>query len=498
MNLKLLSKNYILESLAYLGVVLTLFAGTNLVKIHAGSPAFFVIKISTIVIVLGLASYFFYKQLTTNYLKLSLFIAFTTDYHLQYAFLILTIILFNKKLLLPFNSYLKPIYLLLAWGVVSFAVNQFIEFNPLSFPLFLFTFFLPVIFFGLFYNNTGNSKNELIEFFLNLVMITSGFIVIQFFLQPNLHPDYWNGGTPNAHIAAAYISIAFILSITKLGRINRSLFPKYFREIIIAVITFPILFLVDAKYFFILTSAVLILYYLVFSHIDRKYKVMIVGALSIFTVFFFSTPSHSIPISLLTVRSNTYNLNQVNATFINSPKDQLLRAVFKLPMEYPFTFIFGSGPGTFLSRADFIQHNMGNGGKTIKYNEGRENLSLDTRIAVRDTWIRNTYAKSFFESDFDPGSFYNRKSGLISIYFEMGIIGLILFVLFYLRIMKNALKNEAALKNSDNRAAAALCILLIMVSYFSYWSEYQNFCIIQYGVMGILLAQTSEKTEGKK
>ena len=287
MNLKLLSKNSILESLAYLGVVLTLFAGTNLVKIHAGSPAFFVIKISTIVIVLVLASYFFYKQLTINYLKLTLFIAFTTDYQLQYAFIFLTIILFNKKLLLPFNSNLKPIYLLLGWALISFTVNQFIEFNPLSFPLFLFTFFLPIIFFGLYYNNSGDSQQELIDFFLNIVLIMSGFIVIQFFLQPQLHPDYWNGGTPNAHIAAAYITIAFILSITKLGRINRSLFPKYFREMIISAITFPILFLVDAKYFFILTSFILIAVLSCSLSNKQKIKVVIVGVHYLFLRLFF-------------------------------------------------------------------------------------------------------------------------------------------------------------------------------------------------------------------
>ena len=84
---------------------------------------------------------------------------------------------------------------------------------------------------------------------------------------------------------------------------------------------------------------------------------------------------------------------------------------------------------------------MSNGGKPVKYNEGRGNLSMETKIAVRDTWIRKMYAKSFFESNFDPGSFYNRKSGMISIYFEMGIVGLLLFLLFYLRIAKNALNN---------------------------------------------------------
>jgi len=88
--------------------------GSGLVKIPVGSILFYVVKFGIILGVLGIGVWTWYKAKANNlpptdYLKLALFVPFTIDFHLHYAFIFLTIILFNKKLLLPWNSPLKPI-----------------------------------------------------------------------------------------------------------------------------------------------------------------------------------------------------------------------------------------------------------------------------------------------------------------------------------------------------------------------------------------------------
>lgn len=496
MSVNKISPISIKKIITYLIIICALLPGTRLIYIEPESPTFYFIKYFVIggVVISGVLFYIKSKRNENSllyFLQLTLSTAFIPDYQLHYIFLLLTIVLFNKKLILPFNSIFKVIYILIAWAIFSYLINQFIEFNPLSFPIYFLTFFLPFIYLGLFYLNSKVYYHELVKFFLDLNLIVVGIIILQSLFLTQLHPDYWNGGTPNAHIAAAYLSIAFVLSITSFKSIKDLSFTKNFRRTTIAVITFPILFLVDAKYFFVLNLLITAFYFLAISDLSRKIKAAIVGIFAIITVIFFSTPSNPIPISILTLKSQEYNLNVVNLKFINSPKDQLLKAVFKLPLEYPLTFILGSGPGTFLSRADYTQYSIANKNKTVKFNEGREKINFKSEIAVKDTWIRKKYANGFFESTYDPGSFYNRKSGLISMYFELGIIGLVLFIFFYLQIAKKAITNPRFENDKDYRAIAILCFLFVIMNYFTHWFEYQNYSIIQYGIMGILLARIS-------
>lgn len=496
MSFNKISPISIQKLITYLIIICALLPGTRLIYIEPESPTFYFIKYFVIGCVV-ISGVFFYTKSKKNensllyFLQLTLFTAFISDYQLHYIFLILIITLFNKKLILPFNSIFKLIYILISWAFFSYLINQFIEFNPLSFPIYFLTFFLPFIYLGLFYLNSKVYYHELVKFFQDLNLLVVGIIILQSLFLTRLHPDYWNGGTPNAHIAAAYLSIAFVLSITSFKSIKDFSFTKNFRRTTIAIITFPILFLVDAKYFFILNLLIVIIYFLAVSNISRQIKAIYVGIFAIIIVIFFSTPTNPIPISILTLKSQEYNLNEVNLKFMNSPKDQLLKAVFKLPLEEPFTFIFGSGPGTFLSRADYIQYTMAQKNKIVKFNEGREELNFKSTIAVRDTWIRKKYAKTLFESNYDPGSFYNRKSGLISMYFELGIIGLGLFFFFYFQMAKKTITNPRFENDNDYRAIAILCFLFIIMNYFTHWFEYQNYSIIQYGIMGILLARIS-------
>jgi hypothetical protein len=126
-----LKENY-KSILAYTGIFFVLLMGSGLVKIPVGSVWFYVIKFGIIAAVLGIGVRAWWKakknnQPPTSYLQLSLFVPFTIDFHLHFAFIFLTIILFNKKLLLPWNSPLKPIHLSNNWGFVPQTVNEFLN-----------------------------------------------------------------------------------------------------------------------------------------------------------------------------------------------------------------------------------------------------------------------------------------------------------------------------------------------------------------------------------
>jgi hypothetical protein len=318
-------------------------------------------------------------------------------------------------------------------------------------------------------------------------------IFLQIIIHPDIHPDHWNGGTPNAHIAAVYIAVALIINIIKLERLDKPIIRLHYREIVISILGFLLLFLIDAKYFFILTLIILLLYFIFAPLISRKLKAFSFGIL-VLIIFIFTTSDGPLPISVLTIHSNKYNMKKVNTAFTNSAKHQLAKASLALPFEEPLTFLIGSGPGTFISRAAYLQFNLGKDTAFV-FNESREKFSLSTKLAIKDTWIKKKYAPSAFYENFDPGSYLNRRSGLYSIYFEIGVIGLALFFLFYFGIFKSALKNISGLSDVSSRIIIALIPLFFIINYFSHWCEYHNYCIIQYGILGILLAPLKKSEE---
>lgn len=497
--IKSISKLRLIKTnLTYVAIFILFFFNSNINNIISNSSLLFLFKYGILGLILLLSIYFFITNKTKNYLKTTLFIPFTIDYQLHFAFIILTLLLYNKKLFLKFNSPLKPIYILFFWGLFSFLANQFIEINLLSFPIFTFTFFISFIFFGLFTNLGVEFRYELINFFYNLVLIMSAVIILQIILYPDLHPDHWNGGTPHSHISAAYLSIAFIMSTVKLERIRSAPFRIYYREIITAFTAIPILFLIDAKYFLVLTLVILIGYFFIFSFVSRKIKAFSFGILALLVILFFSTPEKPLPLSLLTLNTYKYNLNRLNAKFNDSPRHKLIQGAVKLPKEEPLVFLIGSGPGTFISRAAYLQFNIANFSNGITYNYGREKINFTSKFAKKDTWIRNKYAKDTFYDRIDLGSLFNRRTGLISIYFELGIVGLGIFIFFHFYLIKSVLKEKDLPKTNLMLAVIPLTVLFLSINYFSYWCEYPNYCIIQYSILSLLLsefntAQVSQK-----
>ncbi len=329
--------------------------GSGLVKIPVGSVLFYVIKFSILFGVLGLGIYFYYKQLTTHYLQLALFVPFTIDFHLHYAFIFLTIILFNKKLLLPWNSPLKPIYLLFIWGFISYVINQFIEFNPLSFPLFVATFFLPFILFSLFYINIKDGNwLEAMNFYLKIITTMLVIIFAQTILLWNLHPDFRDGGTNHAHMAGIYLSIGILLICYKYFQIKK--ISVYETTLIFAALI--AMFFMDVKYilFFLAISLVPFVYLL----IKENYKIRIAFAVGIpaILLFWILFLDGRIYHSVLSLEDQNYKVIDLAKNYPNSVKGKLITDYGKMIKEHPINAVFGTGPGTFLSYAAYLNSNV--------------------------------------------------------------------------------------------------------------------------------------------
>lgn len=476
-----LKENY-KKILPYTGIFFVLLMGSGLVKIPVGSVLFYVIKFGIIAAVLGIGISAWRRaklrnETPTDYLKLALFVPFTIDFHLHYAFIFLTIILFNKKLLLPWNSPLKPIYLLFIWGFISYVINQFIEFNPLSFPLFIWTFFLPFIFFSLsFIYRSENVIKAAANFFINAILIMSAIIILQILFLRDVHPDFWSGGTQNAHAAAALMTLGFILVLFDLlkGQINLSKIKSYF-----LLVAAPLLFYyMDAKVFliFIFFYSILTL----FLHFAKSKTTRILfisfSVIAVFVWLFIF--KGRIPISTLTSDSETYTLISVIGNYSEMPKAKLFTEYFKLPFSESVMFFVGSGPGTFISRASLLKYHISNGGTHLSITGEREKLIIPYSsifYPVR-TNVQNKFANIYDAERHE--SFYNKKSTIFSVLFELGLIGFILLCWFFIKRLKEF--------NSKKKIVIfALVLLTLFISYFNYWLEQTSFTIALYSLLGM-------------
>lgn len=476
-----LKENY-KSILAYAGIFFVLFMGSGLVKIPVGTVWFYVIKFGIIAVVMGIGVSAWWKAKKNNlppttYLKLALFVPFTIDFHLHYAFIFLTIILFNKKLLLPWNSPLKPIYLLFIWGFISYVLNQFVEFNPLSFPLFVGTFFLPFIFFSFSYQYGNNEfLKEVTEFFVNVLLVMTVLIILQIMLLRDVHPDYWSGGTQNAHAAAALMTLGFILVFNDLLKKDKT--ANKIKKLVL-LFSAPILFyFIDAKVFliFIFFYTILILFF----HFAKSKTTRIIffssGIVAVFVWLFIF--NGRIPISTLTSSEENYTLSSVLGNYSEMPKAKLFTSYIKLPFSDPLLFFIGSGPGTFISRASLLKYHISNEGTHLSITGKREKLIIPSGsifLPVR-TNLQNKFANIYDAKRFE--SFYNKKSTLFATMYEAGIIGFALLGWFFYRIW-------TCVEKKNKIIILSFIILIMFISYFNYWLEQTSFTIAVYLLFGL-------------
>lgn len=458
--------------LPYLGIFFVLLMGSGLVKIPAGSVWFYTIKFGIIAVVLGLGIYFLHRQLITDYLKLALFVPFTIDFHLHYAFIFLTIILFNKKLLLPWNSPLKPIYLLFIWGFISYIINQFIEFNPLTFPYFVVMFFVPWLIMGLFYQvKDKEQKDKLILFFLKMVTMMSLVLFLQTIALWNKHPDYRNGGTIGVHTAALFLAIAFLIALNDL--VKNKLKPIYgIYTFYLFSVSIPFIFLLDGKYILALLFITIVIYLL--STINKKViKFALIGSLVLLVGFWYTFSNRNLPISIMMWQGYGLSLDGVLNSFNQSARGQLIQEAIKLPLEDPVRFLIGSGPGTFLSHCSRLDGYINNNREFINYGFKEKNLRSTLTISLfpKTSWITKKFETTILSNNKFTGSLYDTRSSMFSIFFEFGVVGLILLAYMFF-------KAAYIPTGSLSPILISVVFLLFAVSFFELWLERPH-----YGIM---------------
>lgn len=484
-----LKENY-KKILPYAGIFFVLFMGSGLVKIPVGSVWFYVIKFGIIAAVLGIGVSAWWKskknnEPPTDYLKLALFVPFTIDFHLHYAFIVLTIILFNKKLLLPWNSPLKPIYLLFIWGFISYVINQFVEFNPLSFPLFTVTFFLPFIFFSLFFQFANSANNVKIhDFFNTIVLMVMALVGIQIISFGDAHPDIRNGGTLGSHYAALFISFALLLILFKYDSIDSFRANFKYRESAILLISLPIMFLLDAKYVLMFLFVVVPITFFIYRL--QKLRTKIIAGISFVVLLsvWILLSNGVMPISTLVVNDANYNIINLSKQFLDSPKARIIESGLKLPQTEPLAFFFGSGPGTFLSRASNARVPVEQGKSAVTYGHSisKSHSKLPSFISEFESSIRKKYGKEYYIDVPWQGSFFDWRSSFINVYFEFGVIGIVLFIFYFIY------QNLYSKKNRDILATVfSLTIFMLLLSFFELWYEQAAFQVCAYGITGLTL-----------
>lgn len=455
-----------------------LLLSSGLVIIPIGSMWYYLIKFGAISLVIGLGIYFYSHKYMTSYLKLAIIIPFSTDYHLHYAFIVLTIILFNKKLLLPWNSIIKPIYILFIWCLFSYIVNQFVEINLLAFPLFIGTFFTPIITLPLFYIYANEqNKKQILLFFFSVIGIMCSIIILQTIIWWNLNPDLRTGGLTDVHMAGTFLSFAvFLLTTKKIEFVSN--FNKTIRNVLILLFLL-ILFLIDAKYILFGLILVTISITIVRNFYKSKltYTISILFLLVVsFLLYHFNA---KIYLSVLSIEKQNFRVQNFIDNFNNMPRGKLLYAACRLPQNDINTFIFGAGPGTFMSRAtekrSIEKYNIW----LREFDGPFKSISNIYRQAIifKDTWIQKRYVDNEAQNKLYATSIFSNNGGLLSFYFELGIVGIIILLYFLFKI--------SDIDNDPMKFVTSIVFFSLFIYAFGNWLEFPNYQLLFYALVGL-------------
>lgn len=473
-----------------------MLAGSGLVKFPEGSLWFYGIRYGIIIGVMGIALGEWWKakkndwQLTTDYLKLAILVPFINDYALHVMFVVLTVILFNKNLLLPFKSPLKPVYILFFLGFASYIINQFIEFNPLSYPVFIVLFFLPFAFFSLVYKYTdAQSKELLLQFYLKLVTIMSLIIILQTIFFWNQHPDARTGGTTHVHFAAVLLGFAFIILLDRF-RFDLSRYKRLtIYEKSVLIITMPLLFLMDAKTIFVILLLIISISFFVYvkKHI-YKIAMGVLGAVLIFILII--APDINLPVSVLSFKYEGMSIHNTLENFTHSQKYAIIKKAAVLPFDEPLTFLIGSGPGTFLSRTSMLKKYFA-AGHTYNLYGARDSVRTDYAaklFAPADTRLEKKYNFAEIKGKNVMSAAFDWKSSVLSFYFEFGIISVLVIIYFLYRMFLFMLK-PVNRQNYNIPLIVFMLLFIVGISFINYWQEYSNYLMVQNLIFGIIIVK---------
>src|SRR6266576_192396 len=472
----------------------------------AGSSLLY--RVGSCATILAIALALFVKRDTVGYAKLSIVVACTASQQIGFFFVLLTLLLFREQFILARVPGLKPIRALAALGLGSYLLNQFVELNILSYPLFLLSFFLPIAFYELFHQAAGSQGGTgVLKFFFQVLTILMAVVLVQATLHRNESADWRTGGTLHAHMVGILICVGFILALSRhfWSRARRS--DVTLAERIVLLSGLPVVFIVDAKYILVvmlIALAAVVVIYLTFRP-RRLFPLGAAVALLFTSVIVGRQRLLDVPLVL-----SSSGFGEVTTTprtlldgFWITPRGQILSATLYLFREEPQVFLIGSGPGTFLSRAsnsrayDTMQKNefdqVGGGNREVT-------SKLPVIIPPLTSWITKKYAldvihwSTFEELPWQSG-LARWPSSVTSVVWEFGIFGAGLLFLFYARLVAKGLGPRLGV-NGTRWAGVALAILalfLMLVAYFDLWLEVPQFALLHWGVLGFLVRVTDKR-----
>ena len=329
------------NSLSYFILTVTLLLGVffriyNLTIFKATIPFFIIVT----------GSYLFISGDKKNYFKLGLLVILLGKEANQYTYILLTVLLFNTKIFIPFRKPAKYLYLLLMVGFFSYLVNQVIEINLLAFPAFVGSFFLPASLFMVTYRYVDEEmKDDLIQYYMVLITILAVVAIIQFGTL-GVTVDRLTGGTTSSHTLGFHMAVGFLLLFGKLF-VRKTIKKFKPHEILLFTLIFPVMFLSDAKY---LMGNMIIGSFSIFLFLYIRKWLRPIVIISVAVGAFLGINYIQNKYIQLSVKSEV-DVSYVSIRFIDSAKLQLYLKTLYLPINEPTVFLIGSGPGTFLSRA---------------------------------------------------------------------------------------------------------------------------------------------------
>lgn len=427
--------------------------------------------------------YFYKKNDYVTYFKLGIIVLFLGHNTNQYFFIVLTLLLFNTKILKSTSYPGRYLYYMLLFGGFSFLINQVIEVNLLSFPFFVASFFFAASFYFLSHRYfTKLTKDQIINFYINIVLILSITAMIHY-LTTGATVDALTGGVTNSHTLGFHMAVAFlfisskILSSTSVKSLNYS-------ELVLLLLVIPVLFLSDAKYLMGNMILAVSLVYILF-HTQKYLKpIVVTSGILLLVLGIDYVKDANIPLSI----KASVDVSLVLDQFRETAKYDLYEKSFMLPYNEPFVFLIGSGPGTFLSRAansrayDTMEKKSSIGGGQSVEIESK----LPSFIPPHTSWITHKYAVEYFNIVWF-GTLFDYRSSIISLYWEFGIIGFSLFLLFFLSVITYMNKAKERFENlqTDALFLGSFILFYLLNSTIAYYFEYPETQILFWMLIGM-------------
>jgi hypothetical protein len=450
----------------------------------------------------------FLRRDVVSYAKLCLVVACTSSEQVGFFFVLLTLVLFREQLIVARAHGLKPIRLLVAVGLVSYLLNQFVEINVLSYPLFVLSFFLPILFYPLFYRAADSAiGGDVLTFFFKILSILTIVVLVQTAVYWGQSPDLRSGGTLQAHMVAILLASGFIIALSRYLLDPRSKVHRSAAERLVLFTGLPLVFVVDAKYVLVLVVAAVVTVGIVWLTLRPRrllpLGLAVGGTVGAAVALHHRVMDVRIVLSATEFGEATTTLGSLVDGFWITSRGQVLSATIELPYREPLVFFGGSGPGTFLSRAansrayDVMQKSEFDpvGG------EREVRSKLPAVIPPFTSWITKKYALdvihwSTFEERIWQSGWVRWTSSLTSFMWEFGIIGFALFLAFYGVLIKDGLelRGVSGEKTWSGLALAGLALFLLGVSYFDLWLEVPQFGILHWGLLAFLARSVQESS----